>query len=367
MRRTLLLALACLLAATATATPQTLSGREYSETILLLSQSDFDVRLGAKSVYRMGPYRQSLSDLVAEVAWTACSGKRPMDNDTLSWLAKAIGRTKQARYAGLLDYCLANVTDQKAIKYLTLARGSLEGTATSSFEGGKMDLAQIRAALPKKTGASPSELTTRHFDKVRRDQPLDEIYTQLGIPDTVSGINVPGDKVGHGPVKVRTSQYMIVFSYAGLGTIRFFYDDDKASWRLIEATSDKGLYWARQGGYFGTTSDIIASGDGADLREIAVRLHRQEQVGRDTLDRIANRVYASRQETGGKTADALAWLCKVLAKSGDGRYKPLLLDVSNSATHSTLRKYAAQAASSLPESPAEKFVPSTTGHKPAAS
>jgi hypothetical protein len=196
---------------------------------------------------------------------------------------------------------------------------------------------------------------------------LDEIYAQLGIPDAVSGVNVPGDKVGHLYVKVRTSQYMIVFAYTGSGTIRFFYDDDKADWLLADAASDKGLFWAKASGRFGTVNDILTTGDVADLRELAVYLHGQDQVARDTLDRIADRIYASRLETTGQMADTLAWLCKVLAKSGDGRYKPFLLDISNSAAHSTLKRYAAKTASNLPESPGGNYVPPAPGPRTAES
>jgi hypothetical protein len=58
-------------------------------------------------------------------------------------------------------------------------------------------------------------------------------------------------------------------------------------------------------------------------------------------------------------ADSLAWLCKVIEKSGDGRYRQVLLDVSETGANRTLRKHAAKAASNLTDTMEAKYVPSS--------
>ncbi len=353
------------MAAANAALPQEYTGREHSEAILLLSQSDFDVRLAAKSLNRLSSNRQDILDLLAEVTRTACSGNRKMNPDTLSWLAKALGNTKQARYAGLLDYCLANVTGKNTIKHLKQARDSLEGTTTDSFEGGKIDLEQMRARLLKKAGPGSLNQVAKRFGEVLKGQSLDEVYSILGTPNDVSGVNVPKGRAGRGSVQIRLSEDMIVFAYSGSGTIRFSFDDakDKNNWLLTEAKSDKGLIWKQLDGKFVTINeliktDLITTGDASELREIVYHLRKQESIGRDILDRSADRIYRSRLEPGEELADALAWLCKIIAKSGDGRYKQLLLEVSNTATNNKLRKYASKAANDLPEDSEEQYVPS---------
>lgn len=342
------------------ASPPGLTGREYSETKLLLSQTDFEVRLAAKSLYRLGSNRQSILDLAAEVTWTVCSGNRRMDPDTLSWLAKAIGRSRQARYATLLDYCLASTTDKKIVKYLTEAKASLEGTATSSFEGGKMDLGQMRDRLAKQGGSVSGHQAARQFDALRKDRSLDEVYSMFGTPDDLNGVNVQGRKVGH-IVNVRTSGDMIVFEYNSLGTIRFVYDEAKSNWMLAEAKSDRGLIWARQGGRFVTSDELITEGDEPQLREVVRQLQQRDTLNRETLDRVADRIYQSRLDPDDAMADTLARLCRILAKSGDGRYKQLLLDVSDTAAERTLRKHAGKAANELPDTTEEKYMPSLAG------
>lgn len=361
MKRWMIVVLSCLFTATVNAvTPRELTGREYSETRLLLSQTDFEVRLAAKSLYRLGSNRQSILDLAAEVTWTACSGNRTMDPDTLSWLAKALGRSRQARYAALLDYCLASTTDKKIVKYLTEAKASLEGTATGSFEGGKMDLGQMRDRSAKRGGSTSGHQAAKQFDELRKDRSLDEIYSMFGTPDDVSGVNVQGRKVGH-IVNVRTSGDMIVFEYNSLGTIRFVYDEAKSNWLLSEAKSDRGLIWARQGGRFVTFDELITEGDEPQLRDVVRQLQKRYPIERATLDRVADRIYQSHLDPDDALADTLAHLCRILAKSGDGRYKPLLLEVSDKAAERTLRKHAGKAANELPDPTDEKYVPSLAG------
>jgi len=364
MRRWLFVIITCFFINAANAVlPQEFTGREHSEAMLLLNQSDFDVRLAAKSIYRLGSSRRDILDLLAEVTWTACSGSRKMNPDTLSWLAKALGNTKQARYAGLLDYCLNNVTGKNTIKHLKQARDSIEGTTTDSFEGGKTDLEQMRVRLMKKGGPISANKAVKQFDEVRKGQSLDEVYSILGTPNDVSGVNVAKGRAGHSFVKVQTSDDMIVFMYSGIGTIRFVFDDAKAknNWLLADAKSDKGLIWKQLDGKFVTineliNADLITTGDASELREIVYHLRKQESVERAILDRAADRIYRSRLEPGGELADALAWLCKILAKSGDGRYMQILLDVSNTAVNDKLRKFAGKAANNLPETSEKQFV-----------
>lgn len=337
---------------------QDLAGRDHAHAMLLLGQSDFEVRLGAKSLTRFESNPAGILDLAAEVTWTACSGNRKMDPDTLAWLAKALGKTKQPRFAGLLDSCLSNPTYDKAKKHLKLARDAVGGDAANSFEGGKLDLSQMRTRLTKKGDPTSRNQLAKKFDDLRGDRTtVDEVYSVFGRPDNVSGKNIPSNKVGFMFVKVRTSDDMLILEYGGLGTARFIYDEAKIAWLLDEAKSERDLYWLRRDGRLVTIDELILNADRVQLREMANQLIKQDSVKKDVLDRVAERIYASRLEKDDDMADSLAWLCRVIEKSGDGRYKQLLLDVSETAADRTLRKYAAKAANSLADTTEAKFVP----------
>lgn len=357
MRVALAVVLCCFqVAVVIAASVQAPGGREYAETMLLLSESDFDVRLAAKVLYRPGPRRQASLDLLAEVMWTTCSGKRKMEADALSWSAKALGASGQARYAALLDYCLANVNNDKSFKYLSEARSNLDGKATASFVGGKINLVQVRDQLLKSSRPRSGQVEGQ-FDALRKGRSIDEIYAAFGRPDAVQGETVTGRKMGHGPVQIRESWDTIAFKYDGAGTVRFRYDESSSDWRVADATSEKDLYWSKGGGRFGTLDEWIATGDEDDMIKVSELLRHQDQVARSTLDRVADRIYELRVDPDDELSDSLAYLCKVLAKSEDGRYKKFLEEVGDTAGDKTLRRHARRAAGTLPDSAEPAYVP----------
>lgn len=347
------------------AVPTGTSGREYAETMLLFSDRDFDVRLGAKSVSRQGSRNEPMFDLLAEIAWSACSGKRRLNSDTLAWLARAIGESKQGRYARLVDDCLAKVTDKASIKHFTLAKTALADSPTSNpFVGGNMDLNKIRDDIIKNRKANPAEPLARPlFDGLKGEQRLDDVYAKLGSPDRISGISVPRGKAGFLYVKIKMSDDQLVFSYPGLGEVRFGFDESTGDWLLVDAKSSSGLYWLAREGRFATLADVITSGDEQDLRQVTKLLMKQRHYVNPTLlDRVADRIHHSQAEPDGDMADTLAHMCKLLGRSRNGKYKPLMREVSEKAAHSTLRKYATLAADALPDSGEGRYVPVKIGN-----
>jgi hypothetical protein len=83
------------------------------------------------------------------------------------------------------------------------------------------------------------------------------------------------------------------------------------------------------------------------VRRVADHLLEKDQVENDVLDAVIARISASRDTRDGYLADGLAWLCKVILKSGQVKYKETMADLSQAAGHGTLRKYARQAAEGL--------------------
>lgn len=347
------------------ATPVSVSGREYTETMLLLSDKDFDVRLAAKSLNRKNTKNEVIFDVLAEIAWSACSGKRKMNPDTLAWLAKSIGNTLDGRYASLVDDCLTKLTEKAPIKYFTEAKTALAGsTTTNPFVGGKLDLDKFRDDLVKNRKKNPPETMIRTlFEELKAEQPLNDVYAKLGAPEKIKGINVPRGKVGFMHVKVKMSDDRIVLGYPGLGELTFGYDTTDGNWLLVNAKSSGNLQWLEREGRFATKMDVVSNGDARDLRQLTTTLLKQKNsLDTAILDRVADRIYHSQTETDGHMADVLAHMSKLLRNSKNGKYKQLLQDVSEKAAHATLRKHAGLAANALPDSTGENYVPKKIGN-----
>ena len=336
------------------------SGREYTETMLLLSDKDFDIRLGAKSLNLQSTKNESMFDVLAEIAWSACSGKRKMLPDTLAWVAKSIGNSKNGRYALMVDDCLAKVSEKAPTKYFTEAKTALAGSPVPNhFVGGKLDLGKFRDDIIKNREKAPAESLARTlFKGLKTDQNLEDVYSKLGAPEKISAINVPRGKAGFMYVKIKLSDDRVVFHYPELGEANFGYDTSTGDWLLVNAKSSNGLYWVESEGRFAAQSEIISKGDERDLRELTKFLMKQQSpIDTSVLDQVADRIYHSQMETDGHMAHALAHMCKLLGKSKNGKYKQVMRDVSERAAHATLRKHASLTADLLPDSNEAKYVP----------
>lgn len=353
--------LLCIISLTSNAAMQTAAtGREYAETMLLLSVKDYEVLMGTKASSRHIENNTSRADLVAEITWQACNGKRELKSDTLAWLAKTIGLSKNGRYTKLVEDCLAKVTEKAPIKYFTEAKTALvSDTASNSFVGGTTDLVKLRNDIIRNGKIPPAESIARaYFATLKSAQRLEGVYTNLGAPRELSGVNVTRGKVGFGSFKYKLSDDLIVFHYPGLGEVRFGYDKSADDWLLFDAKSSNDLYWFERDGRFTTKMDGITSGDALILRQITKSLARQpEPIETAVLDRVADRINHSQVDSNGKMADALAHMCKLLGKSNNGKYKQMLLEVSEKAAHRSLSKYAGKAADSLPDNSTERYVP----------
>lgn len=93
---------------------------------------------------------------------------------------------------------------------------------------------------------------------------------------------------------------------------------------------------------------MLQSNNSLAVRDAAKSICRVQSLDESVYNEVSN-VLASGEQSLGSDAnsiDALAWLCKALASSGNSKYKQVLGIASNSK-NSKIRKYAAQAAKSL--------------------
>lgn len=93
------------------------------------------------------------------------------------------------------------------------------------------------------------------------------------------------------------------------------------------------------------------------LRGEAQALHAHPTSDRAIFDAAAQRIWDERDAEDDVMVDAMAWFCRVLGQSGDGRYKSLLDDVAEKAATRKLRRYAESAKKIMPLDDVEQFRP----------
>ena len=391
-----------------------LSARDHAIAMLLLGNSDASIKLGGKSITWFSPQERQLTDILAEVVWEACSGKRQMDPDTLSWLSKAVGSTKKLRYAEVLGTCLNADINSHTKGYVTKAKSELTEASADVFKGGVMDLAQVRASLTQSRTIGQNQLAEQ-FRKLQKDAPLADIYSSLGVPDefdigTVSASNRLKQNVWLTALKL---------TYKGAGSIQFYAEQGATDWKLDNVLTVNGLMMTSSDGRFYTLPELIAHGNTMQLREVGDYLMSRKSLSneeydaimkRDTtpvvpaderladslgwleraaledgnasheramtmsllergdgpqlrhtaehwlskdttdsevVDAMMARINSSFETTDDKLADGLAYLCKVIQKSGNAKYGIRMRELSEAARHKTLRKYAGLAARGL--------------------
>lgn len=413
-RLILLVGLLISLASPSSASAEKLTARDHAIAMLLLGNSDASIKLGGKAVTWFSVQDPQLTDILAEVVWEACSGKRQMDPDTLSWLAKAVGSTKQLRYAEMLGSCLEADINSHTRGYIVKAKAELSEASAEVFKGGVMNLSQVRAGLIQPRTIGRNQLADQ-FRKLLKDEALAEAYSSLGLPDEI-GI---GTVSASNRLKPHVWLTALKLTYKGAGQIQFYAEDGVTDWQLDNAVTDSGLMMTGSDGRFYTITELIEHGNAMQLREVGdylvtrkslsneeydaimkrdkapgvpaderlsdslgwleraaledgnashekimtmsllergdglqLRHTGEHWLSRDTIDSevleaMLARINSSIDTTDDKLADGLAYLCRVIQKSGNTKYGPRMGEISETAHHKTLRKYAGLAAREL--------------------
>ncbi len=414
IRLIMLVGLLISMALPAAASADKLSARDHATAMLLLGNSDTAIKLGGKSVIWFSVQEPQLTDILAEVVWEACSGKRQMDPDTLSWLAKAVGNTKKLRYAEVLGTCLNADLNSHTRGYIVKAKAELTEASADVFKGGVMDLSRVRASLAQPRVIGQNQLAEQ-FKKLQKDAPLADIYSSLGVPNEIDFGTVSASN----RLKQHVWLTALKLTYKGAGNIQFYAEEGATDWKLDNATTDSGLLMTSDDGRFYTITELIAHGNAIQLREAGDYLvsrkslsneeydtimkrdkaavvpaderladslgwleraaledgnasHEREMtmsllergdglqlrhtaehwLSKDTTDSevveaMMARINSSAETTDDKMADGLAYLCKVIQKSGNAKYGSRMRELAEGARHKTLRKYAGLAGREL--------------------
>lgn len=92
----------------------------------------------------------------------------------------------------------------------------------------------------------------------------------------------------------------------------------------------------------------LVQGGPVSIREAAQSIYHSGYRDQETLDVAAEVLLQKyRSASDNTTSDALAWVCKALASSGNGRYKPVLSEVVANSDNRKLDRHCEKAADSL--------------------
>lgn len=334
--------------------------KRYTYWSLLTSQQIEQVRLGARGMGREQISDPMILDVAAAVLWQLRANHHNDEYvDAMSWLAKDLSMAGSQRYQAFLLRCQQEFArNEKLTKYVSEALSKVKSSPSAdSFSVEDVDLNSIRTQLLSMQQTSSEQHT---FDAksevtlVNGETLLSEIYQTLGLPVffdvSFRSESVPG--IVHWDVS-----YLRIW-YPNIGGFRFSYDeDDNAGWRLMDKWPITLSAPLRYSGLELGLAYALWTTDPKLLRETHRRLFQQRVTTTPTLDVIADRLWLSLRDPQPQLVDALAWGCKVLEQSRNGRYRTVLNDVASNSQDKKLAKYAKDALEELSSLEVELYAP----------
>ncbi|MEZ9819611.1 hypothetical protein AB4238_03140 [Shewanella sp. 10N.286.45.A1] len=178
----------------------------------------------------------------------------------------------------------------------------------------------------------------QHFEHIRAGESAAFVVKKLGEPSEISFVE--GNFFTQRRAKV-------IYAYDEIGTIEFNTVPGKD--RNAHFVNEAILALQGESHLVRIKQELMTT-DAAELRSLAKNYAKQNRFSTDVLDFIADRIWLEKDSTDSVMIDATSWLCKVLAKSANGRYKAHLEMVASSTSSKKLKKYANASLEDLPSS-----------------
>lgn len=317
-----------------------LSDKEVIYAKLLSSSNLQNIKLGAKGLHHDLPANTQLWDFAAYTLWSMNkNGNKSHDefDDTIAWLAKAIGESKQARYQTLLKEQLQFAQSNKVRKYF---KGALKDL-------NKNEVAQFNAELyvPQELPLDTVNIATgEKFATINSGDTLQSVLSLLGQPDGVGQYI----RSYRRPFIGRQTFQNLRLSYINLGSMEFRYDETQWVVDLKSEQTNADISGVKTE-YRDLVSRLV-SNDVTQIRAAAREAIKLPLTDPESLDHIAQYIWDNQNTDDKQFADSLAWLCKVLSNSKNGRYKEMLSTLAQKPIHKKIVRYSANAAKNLPSS-----------------
>lgn len=259
---------------------------------LLLANNLVQLKQAAKIMVSGQQNHEKNADLLAEILWqkykiTAVSSN---DIDALSWACKALAATGNSRYKSLLQEIYQSKAHKKLRKYAKKSFNQLPSGSVKQFQGGV-----VKSAIDEKIHKS----------------------TELALikPDVLANVVLEHHDAFLIPNAALTVQERMLF--------------------------------------------VIAKGDWLAIKSIAQQLYSQQSPQNSSqhnnefklLDALSQFLIENYNlELDKQQIDVLAWICRAIGHSENGRYTQRMKQVSTQAADKKIKKYAAIAYNLLPPS-----------------
>jgi hypothetical protein len=187
-----------------------LDASEQRYVDMLTEGSMYSVKQASQDIFNSGEDNQVVLDTLAEVLLQKVPTASTGDIDTLSWAAKALGKSRNPRYRDTLS-TVASSGNKKLAKYANNALDDLSDSAVPQYKRGGVSLKNSGSSASKSSD-SASHSNASASGKV---QPLSAVKKGMSMAEAYALVGEPTTSTGH-----ITGKAWIPFNFKGADTAR---------------------------------------------------------------------------------------------------------------------------------------------------
>ena len=207
---------------------------------------------------------------------------------------------------------------------------------------GKSAKIEIVKTEPPSTETAIKPSREALFLNVSSGESVDLVVEKFGQPDEI-------DEFKPNFFSERTPS--ITYTYQGLGKIQF------SARKSIPLYVERTLPIIQNDESLETLQLQLKASDGQTLQHLAIGWYEQGEISQAKLDLFAEKIWKEKNSQDRYTVDAAAWLCKILGKSEDPRYRLFLQKISQNKKGKKLGNYAQSSLKQLPDVEVDQFKP----------
>lgn len=158
------------------------AGQRYIEQ---MTQGGMDsVKQAAQSMYNTQETNTQVLDVAAEVLLQNYA--KASDPDALAWVAKALGKSRNGRYYGVLKEVADSKADKRILKHTATALKEIGSASGNQYVKGSVNLKTVSKSKAAASSTSTKNTSTKGLDVIRNGMSMQEAYDLVGPPTSSS-------------------------------------------------------------------------------------------------------------------------------------------------------------------------------------
>jgi len=369
-----------------------LNSQAHTYAMLLSSGDSEKIRMAAKLIYHYDFRNKVLLDIAAEVLYQGGQNKIDIRTDSMSWLAKLLGRSEYKRYIPVLTLAKQNmqkleektseegaqrefkfavgfetkdkpgeanvIEHSKTLNYIEDSIGKLTVESSQTYSVGDIDLGNLKTRLNQTLIASSKKRTEDKFLNITSRYTVDQVYNELGVPDSTRVVYYwyKRSRWAGGAWVPTVLSTDLEIKYKKLGTITLSLKDlDNPL--VVKSIITTIVYKQEEDSGQSTNNDtkseeidekkelirsLRTSYEPNILSRLGWRIYHEKLFDVEILDELMRRVYGD-MDANNSMVGAYTVFLKCIGASGNTKYIPKLQTIMNDGGHRRVKNWAEKA------------------------